>query len=219
VLFPDWTACKYCGGRLTANKPLRGASSRASTLERKQRAARERNPGRAKSVQAQSRSRATVGARRVPSTSASPFCEICGKLAKKNSRRCRPCEGKPEEARQSQSKDVAQPVSRKQRATARKTIQQAKTEREIRASGRCECCGLNAKTGRQYCARCTDLLRPGARAIAVQVVPVPRKAPRSERRTTGPIKTRTYTPPENDPRITNEYAKGMRGRPAGEFGD
>lgn len=220
VLFPDWTACKYCGGRLTANKPLRGASSRARTLKRKQRAARERSPeSGAKSVPTQPRGRVSAVAGRMPNGSASPFCEVCGKYAKKNSTRCRPCEGEPKAAKQPQSNDVARPASRKQRAKARKTAQQAKTEREIRASGRCECCGLNAKTERQYCARCTELLRPGVRAIAIQVVPAPRKPPRSERRTTGPLKTRTYTPPENDPRITNDYAKGMRGRPAGEFGD
>ncbi|GAA1676859.1 hypothetical protein GCM10009830_24520 [Glycomyces endophyticus] len=133
--------------------------------------------------------------------------------------RCRPCENGPRVAKQSQPKVVAQPASRKQRAKARKAAQQADTARGIRASGRCECCGINAKAGRQYCARCTDLLRSGTRATAVQVVPAPRKPPRSGRKTTGPIKSRTYTPPENDPRVTNDYAKGMRGRPAGEFGD
>ncbi|MCD0444146.1 hypothetical protein LO763_10970 [Glycomyces sp. A-F 0318] len=41
--------------------------------------------------------------------------------------------------------------------------------------------------------------------------------PRSERRTQGPIKTRSYTAPENDPRLVNEFAKGMRGRPRGDI--
>jgi hypothetical protein len=217
VLFSDWAACKYCGGRLTANKPLRGALSRASTLKQKQRAALDQSSGSGvKPIKPPPRTAVVV---RAPGNSHSPYCEICGNLAKKNTKRCRPCEGKTKVAKSSQAKGAPQQASRKQRAAARNTAQQSKTKREIRAAGRCECCGLNAKTGLQYCARCTELLRPGARAMAVQTVPAPRKQPRSGRRTTGQIKTRTYTPPENDPRITNDYAKGMRGRPAGEFGD
>jgi hypothetical protein len=49
-----------------------------------------------------------------------------------------------------------------------------------------------------------------------QAVPVPPPESISQRRTEGPIKTRVYVAPETDPRLRNEFAKGMRGRPPGD---
>lgn len=230
VLFPDLQVCKFCNGRLTSKKLLRGASSRASTLERKQRAVRGGGSGGEPTRPVSGGWVVEVIGKMPDRPSARSKCEICNNQPKKGSKRCRPCANKP----------ALRPARPKVPAPSKASPNLPPN------SPLCVRCGRLPKSGPAYCASCTaraketprQSQRTGEPAAAVWVdakgivrmrtrrksvpgespTPEPVK-PRVVRRTTGPIKTRTYTPPENDPRITNEYARGMRGRPAGEFGD
>lgn len=218
ILSPDWESCRHCGGRPTAKPPDRIMFRAAG-----------RQPGEMHAPPVSSK--ADIDPPVPRSQQSPPRCESCGKNAKAGTRRCRPCAAgrSPGEGNRRGAAGDRRRERRKKHVKAQSWPLCIGCDSRKKAIGSyCEACfgkiqraqrqpPRPSKDGRARPRRPTggpqrDPRPPLDSSASPSVV-----EPRSERRTQGPIKTRSYTAPENDPRLVNEFAKGMRGRPRGDI--